>query len=93
MTLPLTEYTKDPGATLDYKVDWTDWLGDSETISSATVTVPAGITLDTQTNTTTAQTAWLSGGTAGVSYDVVYQVTTNQSRTDQRTIRVNVEDR
>ncbi len=47
----------------------------------------------TDTNTDTTQTAWLSGGTAGAHYDVVYQITTNQSRTDDRTVRITVEDR
>ena len=93
MADPIKTWTKDPDATLDYELDWSTWLGTGETISAATVTVPAGITLDTDTNTDTTQTAWLSGGTAGAHYDVVYQITTNQSRTDDRTVRITVEDR
>ena len=53
---------------LDYTIDWgwgTDgWLG-ADTISAVDWTVPAGLTLDSDTNTTTTATAWLSGGTGG----------------------------
>lgn len=86
-------YLKDPSAVLDYKWDWSTWLASGETISTSTVTVPAGITKDSQSNTTTTATVWLSGGTLGETYPIVNRVVTSQGRTDERTIQINVRDR
>lgn len=88
----MTSYIKDPDAVLDYTVDWSAWLG-ADTIDDLTVTAPDGITVDSSTNTTTTATAWLSGGTAGESYDVVFQVTTAGGRIDDRTITLMVRQR
>lgn len=97
-------YLKDPSAVLDYKFDWkaltntgtgSDWLAVGETISSRTVTVPTGITKDSDsiTDTNTTVTVWLSGGTAGVDYPVACRIVTSAARTDERTILVRCQDR
>lgn len=86
-------YVKDPQAVLDYQLDWSLWLAAAETITTSTWTVPAGITKTTDSHTTTAATIWLSGGTLGQRYSVVNEVTTNQGRTDDRTIQIVIEDR
>lgn len=91
---------KTPGAVLDYKFDWapftngagkpTDWLdtANGEVIITKAVTADAGITvdLDVLTDNDTSVTVWLSGGTAGINYDVVCSITTNSAipRTDSR---------
>ncbi len=86
-------WEKDPSAVLDYQFDWSGWLQESETISSATVTVDSGLTKDSQSNTTTKATVWLSGGTLGAVYKVACRITTNQGRTDERTIGIRLTDR
>ena len=97
-------YLKDPQAVLDYKFDWkaltngsgdSDWLDTGETISSATVTVETGLTKDSDsiTDTNTSVTVWLSGGTANSVYTVACRITTSDSRTDERTIRIRVAHR
>jgi len=86
------EFTKDPNAVLDYIWDWSDWLG-SDTISSSTVTAPTGLTVDSESNTTTTATVWLSGGTAGEDYDVVNRIITAGGRTEDRTITIQVRER
>lgn len=90
----LRTYRKDPDAVLDYSVDWGSlgWLIGGDTISAVTWTVPAGITKTSQTNSTTVATAWLSGGTAGVDYDVVCHITTAGGRQDDRTLRIQVRE-
>lgn len=87
-------HIKDPSAIKDYKYDWgTNWLAAGETISSATVTVPAGLTKVSQSNTTTTVTVRLSGGTAGPTWiPVVCHITTNQGQEDDRTIYIKVQD-
>ena len=85
-------YQKDPDAVLDYTIDWSSWLGD-DTISASSWTVPSGLTKDSDSNTTTAATVWLSGGTEGVIYTVTNQITTAGGRTDERSIKILVVER
>jgi len=87
------QFDKDPAAVLDYVWDWSAWLADSETISSYTVTVPTGVTKDSDSNTTTTVTAWLSGGTAQTDYTIVCQIVTSDGRTDERSITISVTNR
>lgn len=90
----MSVYVKDPDAVLDYKVDWADWLAATgDAIVTSTWLVPAGVTKTDEDNTTATATIWLSGGTAGSSYQVTNRVTTTQGRTDDRTIQIIVRDR
>ena len=86
-------FLKDPDATLDFEVDWSDWLATGETISSVAWDVPAGITHSTDSKSTTAATIWLSSGTAGNTYNVGCQITTSSTRTPERTIQIVVFER
>lgn len=86
-------FYKDPAATLDYTYDWTKWLEAGDTISSHAVTVPAGVSKVSDSHTTTAVTVWVSGGTVGTYYDIVFQVSTVGGRIDERTVKVLVADR
>ena len=86
-------YTKDPDARLDYRVDWTLWLEDAETISTSEWIVPAGLTKVDESNATKTATVWLTGGTVGQTYRVTNRVTTNQNRIDDRSIQIDVRDR
>lgn len=83
-----TTFQKDPGATLDYSVDWSEFLETGENIVASTWTVPAGLTTVTTSYISTKTTVWLSGGTLGQSYELVNRVTTNNNpaRIDERTI-------
>ena len=86
-------FIKDPGATLDYEWDWSNWLATDETITSATISAPSGLTLNSQSNTDTTATCWLTGGTPGVRYSVVCHIVTTDGRTDERSIFIDVQDR
>lgn len=87
------QFLKDPNATLDYTVDWADWMPAGDSITTVTWVVPAGLTKTTQTNTATAATAWLSGGTVGARYVVVCRITTVDGRIDDRTLQIDVQER
>ena len=89
---PIIVYIKDPNAVLDYTLNWFEYL-DGDTISTSTWTVPAGITKNSESNTTTAATVWLSSGTDGTDYDVYNRIVTAAGRTDDRTIRIRVSER
>lgn len=83
------EFNKDPDAVLDYTIDWSDWLG-SDTITASTWTVPAGITNDSDSNTTTKAIIWLSGGTAETTYECINHITTTGGREDDRTLIIHI---
>jgi len=86
-------YEKDPQANLDYQVDWSDWLGSTDTISTSTWTVPDGIVEESDSNTTTTATIWVSGGTLGETYDLVNHIVTTEGREDDRTIHLKLVDK
>lgn len=90
--MPRGVFTKDPDAVLDYSFDWSAWLV-SDTISTSTWTAGTGITIDSNSSTTTVTTVWLSGGTASVAYTVTNRIVTAASRTDDRSLTINVEQR
>lgn len=85
-------FPKDPDAILDYAVDWATWLG-SDTIATSAWVVPSGITEVSDTNTSTVAVIWLSGGTAGSTYNIVNRITTAGGRTEDRTIVIRVQER
>lgn len=85
-------FVKDPDAVLDYEWDWSAWLG-TDTIASHTVTAATGLTVDSSTATSTAVTAWLSGGSVGASYAVTCHVVTAAGREDDRTATITVQER
>lgn len=90
----LRTFTKDPDARLDYTVDWgaSGWLG-ADTIASVAWTVPAGLTSDANTSTTTTATIWLLGGTASTDYTVTCRITTAAGRIDDRSLLIQVRSR
>ena len=81
-------FIKDPDAVLDYSINWSTWLVTGDTIVTSTWTADTGITIDSDSNTTTATTVWLSGGTAGESYGVTNHIVTDDGREDDRTITI-----
>jgi len=93
----MTEKTipKDPDAVLDYAFDWEteSWLETGETISSHVITVPAGITKDSDSEADGIVTVWLSGGTAGEDYVITCKITTSAGRTDKRSFVIRCGDR
>jgi hypothetical protein len=92
--MAVATYIKDPDATLDYEIDWTDWLN-GDTISSMSYTADSGITVETAmcTETTTSSFLWVSGGTVGESYEVVCRVTTAAGRIDDRTLKFKIKQK
>jgi hypothetical protein len=89
-------FTQDPQAVLDYQFDWAGerpWLVAGDTISDATVTVTAGLTIEETVIAATTVTVWLKGGTVGASYNVTCHIVTAGGREDERTATVTIMDR
>jgi hypothetical protein len=85
-------FLKDPDATLDYSIDWSEWL-DTDTIISSTWSVPEDLVAEDGSSTTTTSTVWLSGGIAGVSYSVTNQIATAGGRVDERSLSIKCVER
>lgn len=67
-------FYKDPNEVLDYKVDWTDYLGASNIASSVWT---HSLTEFSPGNDNKTATVYLGGGTLGSSYEVTNEITTN----------------
>lgn len=84
---------RDPDSVLDYGFDWSDWLAEGETISESTWIVPTGLSEESSSNTDTATTIWLSGGTANQTYQLTNRIETSGTRKDDRTMIIRVRER
>lgn len=84
---------KDPDAVLDYQMDWSDWLN-GDAISTSIWLVPSGLTNDSDNIASPAEATviWLSGGTAGTTYELVNRITTTGGRTNDRTVKIKVKE-
>lgn len=94
---------KDPQAVVDFEFAWgrdhagqPPWLQPGENIQSETITIsPAGLTLEQSdiTNAGQSVTVWLSQGADGTDYTVRCRIVTTESRTDVRSMIVEVQNR
>lgn len=84
---------KDPEEVLDYTFDWSAYLADIEDTIVSVEFEPVGVVLDSFSNTTTAATAWVSGGTNGTTGYVTCAITTVDGRTAVRSIYLKIKDR
>ena len=86
----MTNFTKDPQATLDYSIDWSDWLS-GDTIINSVWTVPVELQSSRLSEFNTTQTVvWLEGGEENITYQVKNTITTAGGRVDERTMTVKV---
>lgn len=66
--------------TLDYDIDFTDWLNYPDTVVSATAISDEGITIENSQVFDGVVKVWVSGGKAGNSYNINVTATTNEGR-------------
>lgn len=93
----MTYLLKDPGATLDYAVDWgTEYLA-GDVLQSSGWSVepvePGGAAIDGNTADELIATVTVSGGIAGRIYRLTNQIVTASGRVDSRSIVLRVEKR
>jgi len=88
---------KDPNAKLPFTMDWSAWLlAENDTALSAAWTVPTGLVRESSPAESLVDdkaTIWLSGGTAGVIYEVMCRLTTVGGRVDDRTLQIRIQER
>lgn len=85
----------DPDAVLDYPFNWSDWLPEGDAIESAVVTAESGITVQGTPAVVggTKVVPYVSGGTAGQSYDLTCHIVTTDGREDDRTMTLVCKER
>jgi len=92
---------KDPAAILDYTFDWFDWLKGEQVrgiaqpddaIIAHTVTATNGLQITNTTADSNSVTAWVAGGTAGQVHSITCKIQTQLGRTDERTMRIRIEE-
>ena len=82
---------KSPTEVLDYVHDMTNELG-VDTVSTSSWVLDSGITKDSDSTTTTAATAWISGGTLGVTYKLTNTLVTVSGRTHVKDFYLRVQE-
>jgi hypothetical protein len=87
-------FVKDPQATLDYSFDWGPWLV-SDIIETSTWIAESGISIvnGSESFTDTITTLYLTGGSNNQKYEVTNRITTEGSRTDERTMLIRVRNK
>lgn len=88
---------KDPGATVDYEIDWgADYLGEDVLVASLWTADPdesGGVRVMTDQFDDSVARASISGGEAGKLYRLQNEIETADGRRDSRSIMVRVEKR
>ncbi len=94
------QYLKDPNALIDYAIDWSaDYLASGEQITASSwFILPQGAVGDLSVDHSLAPvtgvvTVFVTGGIAGKLYRVTNRITTNQGRTDERSITIRIEEK
>lgn len=84
---------KDPSASLNYSIDWTENLSGETIGTSNWSSSPAGLTVGTVGTFAglVTQTS-VSGGTSGQCYQIINRVTTVSGIVDDRSIEIRVEN-
>jgi len=89
-------YIKDPEAVLDYEFNWLPWLGTDTITNSSWAITPSGsggILGSSESNTTTTARVFVEGGDVGDEYTLTNTIVTTGSRTDERSIKIRIQER
>lgn len=85
----MKQFIKDPDAVLDYKMDWTAWLGETDIIVASSWKVDSNeIVVNSDSFTDTDTTVWLSGGLNRKKYLITNSIETDDGRKDDRSFLI-----
>ncbi len=94
------QFLKDPNTTLDYVIDWSvSYLLSTEQITASSwFILPQGQSNDLAVDTipppiSGVTTVFVTGGIAGKLYQLTNRITTDQGRTDEKSITIRVEEK
>lgn len=96
----MTVFLKDPDSTVDYQVDWSDYLAEdspADTISTSTwfisPSTSPGLTSSNESKTDSTTTAFFSGGIRKTVYRATNRIVTTGGRTEDRSVVIRVGQR
>jgi hypothetical protein len=93
----MTFLLKDPGAVLDYSIDWGAEYLDGDMLAGSAWSVepdePGGVSIAGSDFDATSSSVKAGGGAAGSIYKLVNRVTLQSGRIDERSIVIRVEER
>ena len=92
MAATACKFVKDPTDVYDYAMNWATWLGVDTIDSSTWAIAPAGLTEDSESETATVATVWVSAGTDGVEYTLSNSIVTVAGRKAKRSMIIDVGD-
>ena len=84
---------KDPNEKLDYTMNWTAALIDSDTIEESVWYVPEGLNASSESFDSTKCVVWLGGGVAGEKYTISNKITTTAGRVMERSGTLKIKSR
>ena len=87
---------KDPQSVVDYSINWAAVLNATspvDTISSSTWAADNSLIVDSDSNTTSASSVWVSAGRVGRYSKLTNTIVTTLGRTHERTITVELKPR
>lgn len=95
----MANFTKDPDALLDYKVDWGEWLGNDQIISAQSINdatasaQTSGLRIaSTVVSASSAVVTWLSAGVLDNEYTVTVRIWTSAGRRNDECFTVLIEE-
>lgn len=83
---------QDKDSFLSYELDWSDLLGDADTIATSEWAGDAALTLNSAAVSGARTSVWVQGGVANRWYAITNTVTTAAGLRDQRTFRLFITD-
>lgn len=90
----MSRWVLDPNAVEDYAFDWTGWLEQGETITTASVTADdGGLTITNVTNANGVVSYRVSQGVLGTEQRVTCHVVSSLGRADDKTDKFVIVDR
>jgi hypothetical protein len=87
--LPITAQ-KTPGETLDYPLDYTEWLEGATISSSSWAVTPTGPTISSPQITGNITSCLLAGGTVDQTYTLTNTITSSNGKTRQVSRRIKI---
>jgi len=85
----IAAFTKDPNSTIDFAIDWNQFLV-NDTVTGSSWEIPAAFTLQSEGVTSNVTRAFLTGGVAGTDYTITNRITTPGGRIEDRSVLVQV---
>lgn len=90
----MNTYTKQPADQLDYDVDFSKWLPDGDTVTTAvaTVDIEDELVIDTIQVSSQIVKVWLSAGTDGSTYTVTVTASTSGGRVKETEFKMRIRE-